>query len=161
MGSTRFSLLTRQGDFDTNVPPPLIASGILAPLRGSPLLRRTWQLPNMAETEKTVEKSKPPLACAKCGHSNKAGRNHCEQCGSRLYITCHNCGHSTARVAAKCGFCGHRLHHSVWSRVRRRIFGRNPKITPFQVALLVAFVLIAYKVLIYIAEYRAPTYVGE
>jgi len=115
----------------------------------------------MSETEKTAEKGKAPVECAKCGQANAAGTNHCVQCGSRLYISCHNCGHSTVRSASRCGYCGHRLHRSMWSRVRRRVFGRNPKITPFQIVLLIAFVLIAYKVITYIVEYRPPSYVGE
>ena len=45
--------------------------------------------------------------------------------------------------------------------MRRRVFGRNPKITPFQIVLLIAFVMIAYKVIIYILEYRPPAYLGE
>ena len=115
----------------------------------------------MAETEELKEKSKPHLACAKCGYLNMPRTNHCSQCGSRLYISCHNCGHSIERIASRCVHCGHRLHHSLWSRVRRRVFGRNPKITPFQIVLLIAFVMIAYKVIIYILEYRPPADLGE
>ena len=115
----------------------------------------------MAETEKIQEKTKSPVECAKCGHSNTPGINHCEQCGARLYIACHHCGHSTVRVASLCANCGHRLHRSIWSRVRRRVFGRNPKITPFQIILLIALVIAAYKVIVYIAEYKPPSYLGE
>lgn len=115
----------------------------------------------MSDTEKLAEKSKGPVECTKCGHSNAAGTNHCVQCGSRLYISCHNCGHSTVRSASRCGNCGHRLHRSLWRRVRRRVFGRNPKITPFQILLLIAFVLVAYKLITYIVEYKPPSYIGE
>ena len=115
----------------------------------------------MAETENLEKKSKPELACAKCGHLNAPRTNHCSQCGSRLYISCHHCGHSIERVASRCAYCGHRLHRSLWSRVRRRVFGKNPKITPFQIVLLIAFVIVAYKAMIYILEYRAPSYLGE
>lgn len=115
----------------------------------------------MSDTEKLAEKNKAPVECAKCGHVNTPGSNHCAQCGSRLYISCHNCGHSTVRVASRCAHCGHRLHRSLWSRTRRRVFGRNPKMTPFQIVLLIVFVIVAYKVIVYIVEYRPPSYVGE
>jgi uncharacterized membrane protein YvbJ len=115
----------------------------------------------MSESEKVSEKSKAPVECAKCGHTNAPGTNHCVLCGSRLYISCHNCGHSTMRVASRCGHCGHRLHRSLWNRAQRRFFGRNPKITPFQIILLIAFVVVAYKVIVYIVEYRPPTFVGQ
>lgn len=115
----------------------------------------------MAETENVEEKRKTPVVCAKCGRSNRSGTNQCVQCGARLYISCHHCGHSIARVVARCANCGHRLHHSLWSRVRRHVFGRNPKITPFQIALLIAFVIAAYKVITYIVEYQPPSRLGE
>ena len=115
----------------------------------------------MPAERKSESVSTSPVLCAKCRHSNPREANHCEKCGARLYITCHNCGHSTSRIATRCAYCGHRLHRSFWSRVRRRVFGRNSKITPFQIALLIAFVFLAYKTIIYIAEYRPPLYTGE
>lgn len=65
------------------------------------------------------------------------------------------------RVAVRCSYCGHRLHRSLWSRVKKRVFGRNPKITPFQIVLLVVFVLLAYKIIVYLVERKPPTYTGE
>ena len=41
------------------------------------------------------------------------------------------------------------------------MFGANPKITPFQILLLIVFVLVAYKGIVFLAEYKAPAYQGE
>lgn len=103
---------------------------------------------------------KKDLDCAKCGHSNAGGLNHCTSCGARLYISCHNCGHSSARIATRCGKCGSRLHRSFWRRLEKRFFGSRAKITPLQIFLLVVVSYMAYKVIIYLAEYRPPSYDG-
>lgn len=106
-------------------------------------------------------KTKPGVVCAKCGELNPPGTNVCTKCGSRTYIACHRCGHSNERVATHCVECGHRLHRPVLRRLRKRLFGQRPKVTPFQIVLLVVFVLAAYKVVVYLAEYRPPAYQGE
>lgn len=101
------------------------------------------------------------LACAKCGHLNKAGHNHCTKCGARMYISCHNCGHSNPRVASRCGQCGRRLHRSLWRRINKRVFGQHPKVTAFQIILLIVFVALGYKTVVYLVEYKPPVYQGE
>lgn len=122
-----------------------------------PLRRTRSSDPESTSTGST----KPPVECAKCGHLNSAGTNSCVRCHSRIYIACHRCGHSNARVASQCSSCGHRLHRPFWRRLRRKLFGRNPKITPFQIILLLIFVFLGYKVIVYLAEYKPPVYQGE
>lgn len=112
------------------------------------------------QLEHRPRRSDKEVACAKCGHVNGGGRNHCIQCGARLYISCHACGHSNERSAQNCGHCGHRLHRHWWHRVRKRVFGTTPKITPFQILLLIIFVYFTYKVIIYLVEYEPPSYEG-
>lgn len=111
--------------------------------------------------ERTAEKSHRKVACAKCGHLNSSGANQCLGCSARLYISCRKCGHSNLRSITNCSECGQRLHRSFWRRLQKRVFGANPKITPFQILLLIAFVLIAYKGIVFLAEYKAPAYQGE
>src|SRR5690348_1701503 len=97
-----------------------------------------------------TSKSKPAVRCAKCGEVNPPGTNLCVKCGARTYISCHHCGHSNERSAKQCSKCGHRLHRSLWRRWRKRLFGEHPKITPVQIILLIVFVAVAYKVIIYL-----------
>ena len=106
-------------------------------------------------------KTKPGVVCAKCGELNPPGKNTCSRCGARTYISCPHCGHANERAKTVCGECGRRLHRSPWRRWRKRLFGQRPKITPFQILLLLFFVLLAYKTIIFFAEYRPPVYQGE
>jgi len=103
-----------------------------------------------------TEKPRREIACAKCGHLNLARTNSCAQCSARLYILCHHCGHSNERAADRCLECDRRLHRSSWRKLRKRIFGSRSKVSPFQILLLIFFVLMAYKVIVYVAEYRMP-----
>ncbi len=114
----------------------------------------------MALDEK-LKKVQREVTCAKCGRRNPARTNMCQQCGARLYISCHHCGHSNLRAASHCTECGNRLHRSLWRRMRKRLFGRNPKITPLQILLLIVFVFFAYKVIVYLAEYKPPAYEAQ
>jgi hypothetical protein len=103
-------------------------------------------------------KAERGVLCAKCEHLNPSGLLSCEFCGSRLFIKCRSCGQTNHRVAGRCTQCGHRMHRSWWRsklrRVERKIFGRRPKITWFQIALLVVSVYAAYKVILMVVEYR-------
>ena len=110
--------------------------------------------PNITMSHVEVASRQPELKCAKCGHSNSGKSNHCTKCGGRMYIRCHSCGHSSLRAAAKCSECGHQLHRSTWKRLQRKVFGGKAGITPFQVFLLVVCAVIAYRVIVFLVEFR-------
>jgi hypothetical protein len=97
------------------------------------------------------------ILCAKCEHLNQPGSNTCGHCGSHLYIACSKCGHSNQRALSRCTRCGHRLHRSVWHRWKRRITRGNRKVHPLHLVLLVLSVIVVYKIIVKLAEYRPPT----
>ena len=96
------------------------------------------------------------VRCTKCGTTNPGAYNSCGQCGARLYIVCHECGYSNERGSHRCEHCSQRLHRSWWKRVRVLVFGARPKITLWQLVLLAVSVYVGYKLIVYLAEYRAP-----
>lgn len=96
------------------------------------------------------------ILCAKCDHLNPGGSNTCGFCGSHLHISCSKCGHRNARVLARCTQCGHRLHRSLWRRWQRKFLKNGQKVKPLYVALLIIAILVTYKVIIKLAEYRPP-----
>lgn len=116
--------------------------------------------PSPDSVQSTTKSSGKAVLCAKCEHLNPAERRECGACGSRLYVTCRRCGESNQRVASRCTSCGHRLHRS-WLKSRlkkleKKVFGRRPKITLWQIILLVVAVYATYKIIIRIVEYEAP-----
>jgi hypothetical protein len=101
-------------------------------------------------------KSRSGVLCAKCDHLNPPGASQCTACGSHLHVTCTGCGQRNPRVLARCPKCGRRLHRSRWRRLKRKFFNKRWKVTPLQIILLVVLVLVAYKLIILLVEYK-PT----
>jgi len=95
------------------------------------------------------------LPCAKCGHVNPPGSNTCEQCQAHLWVVCHHCGYRNRRVDPRCVECGFRLHRSLWRRLSKKFFP-NRKIAAWQIVLLLIAVWVAYKLIVFFAEYRVP-----
>ena len=94
------------------------------------------------------------LECSKCGHLNKRPCNTCSECGAHLHVVCHECGHRNERIADECVECGKRLHRSLWRRLEKKLFKRNPKMNVWQFVLLVVAVYVAYKIIVKLAEFR-------
>src|SRR5262245_45000883 len=96
------------------------------------------------------------IPCAKCQHLNPAGSNTCEECKAHLWVACHHCGHRNRRIDAHCSECAGRLHRSALKPVSTKRFGARRNITAWQIATLVLAVWVAYKMVIFFAEYQAP-----
>lgn len=109
--------------------------------------------PERATKESTSDRE---IACAKCGQSNPHRANVCGSCGAHLHVVCHNCGHRNERSLTRCAACGHKFHRSLLSRVHRKIFGKNPKISLLQLILLLLAILFGMGLIVVFSEYRAP-----
>jgi len=96
------------------------------------------------------------IPCAKCGHENPAGSNTCGECEAHLWVVCHHCGHRNRRVDGHCVECARRLHRSLWRRASKKLFGNRRNITAWQIVTLAVGVWLAYKIVIFFAEYRPP-----
>lgn len=97
------------------------------------------------------------VACPKCEHVNPAEKHTCRLCGSHLHISCKKCGARNPRVRSTCTECGQRLHRSIWKKFDRRFKNLTKgKVKVLHIALLVGAVLLAYKVIVMLAEYRPP-----
>ena len=102
-------------------------------------------------------KAEPDVPCAKCDELNPSDKHVCRVCGAHLYVSCHNCGQINPRVSPRCSQCGQRLHRSFVRKWQKKFFTKTRgKISPFQIALLVIAVAVAYKIIVMIAEYRPP-----
>ena len=73
-----------------------------------------------------------------------------------MWVVCHHCGHRNRRVDSHCLECAGRLHRSLLKRASKKLFGNRGNITAWQIAALVIAVWVAYKVVIFFAEYRPP-----
>ena len=102
----------------------------------------------------TVVQTDAGVLCAKCEHLNPAGGHICTRCGSHLHVNCPKCGRRNPRAMNRCSQCRHRLHRSPWQQWRRRIARGNRKIKLFHVVLLVLTIMITYKIIIKLVEYR-------
>lgn len=99
------------------------------------------------------------LECPKCGENNPPGARHCGRGGAHLFVRCQACGRRTARAASHCAHCGHRLHRSFWRKWQRRLFRRNSRVAPWQVALLAVVVPVVFYLIVKIAEFSlAPLF---
>jgi hypothetical protein len=94
------------------------------------------------------------ILCAKCEHLNPGSSHLCARCGSHLHINCPKCGSRNPRVLSRCSHCRHRLHRPAWQRWRRKFARGNQKLRLFHVVLLVLAVIITYKIIIKLVEYR-------
>ena len=112
--------------------------------------------PSDATKPVRTRRSHEALACAKCQHVNPPGSNTCEACEAHLWVVCHDCGTRNLRVDSRCTECGHRLHRSALTRVSRKLLGNRRNISLWQIGALVIGVWVAYKVIIFFAEYRPP-----
>jgi len=97
------------------------------------------------------------LPCAKCDHVNPSESNTCEACGSHLWVSCHDCGHRNVRAEARCVECGGRLHRAWWKRVSKWFVPERKRFALWHAGLLAAGVWLAFKVIVYLAEFRLPT----
>lgn len=97
------------------------------------------------------------VACPKCEHVNSAEKHTCRRCGAHLYVSCTKCGARNPRVRSSCLDCGQRLHRSRWSSLDRR-FSRltRGKVKLMHIFLLILGIALAYKVVVYLAEYQPP-----
>lgn len=110
-----------------------------------------------ATTAQARSGSNRGILCPKCEHLSPPGTGTCGRCGAHLHITCNKCGQRSPRVFERCSSCGHRLHRSLASRFQRRLRKLLPKrVKPLHLALLVIGILVAYKVVVFLAEYRPP-----
>lgn len=97
------------------------------------------------------------VACPKCEHVNEAGKHTCRRCGSHLYVTCNACGTRNPRVRSQCLDCGQRLHRSFWRKIENRLSRRTRgKVKMLYLVLLVAGILVAYKVIVMLSEFQPP-----
>lgn len=96
------------------------------------------------------------VRCAKCEYLNPHGSNVCGRCRAHLYVNCHHCGHRNQRAFALCAHCGQHLHRSLWRRWRKKLLPDDRLVKPWQVGLLILAVLLAYKIIVKVAEMQAP-----
>ena len=97
------------------------------------------------------------VACPKCEHVNDAGKHTCRRCGSHLYVSCNACGAHNARVRSHCHDCGQRLHRGLWRKIENRLSRKTKgKVKLIHLVLLVASILLAYKIIVMLAEFQPP-----
>lgn len=87
------------------------------------------------------------IACAKCDHSNPAGREVCEGCGSHLFVFCRECGQKNERGRSRCA-CGADLHRSRRRRSLKKVLRKRTKQILLSLALLLFGASVIYLVIV-------------
>lgn len=111
-------------------------------------------MPGKAVHSPRARHSGSEITCAKCGHVNPHASNTCERCQAHMWVSCRHCGHRNTRAEEHCTECGQRLHRSALKKLRKKLGGGTAKFRWWYIPLLVAAVSLAYKVIVFLVEFR-------